>query len=229
MPSAPKKPDGELVDAVTRFEAALRRYEVLVDETEHLKLTSEKQVVRAHRALAECAEEEQRLVAHLTAFVDAMRAAQTRQETAMNARVRAVERLEEKIQTREVLLGRLAGLGEHARSVSTAIAALFAGKGRELSQADITASLGEVEARTKPIVDEAEVLCRDAEAAEWLDIARDADSFKQQIGSARKKVSQLVEQRAQVGGGAPAIANGKSHGSNGGGSNDEGSNDESSS
>jgi hypothetical protein len=226
MTSAPKKNGSPLVDAVTRFDAELGRYEALVQETERIKLTSEKHVFRVHRALADCAEEEQRLVGLLTEFVDAMRAAQTRQEQAMAVRVQAVERLETKLRAREELVARLAKLGDHAREVSTAIASLFTGKGPELTQADVVASLGEVEARTGPIVDEAEALRCAAEAAEWLDIARDADSFKQQLGAARKKVNSLVTERARsvdVGVTDHTTSNGKAKAPNGGGSQERGS------
>jgi hypothetical protein len=196
MPSA-KKPDAPLVDAVTRFDAELRRYEALVDETARLKITSDKHVGRAHRALEECAEEEQRLVALLGEFVGAMRAAQGRQERAMAIRVQAAERVEQKIRSREELLARLGKLGELAREVSGAIAALFAGK-PGISREDVIGSLGEVDARTAPIVAEAESLRAAAEEAEWLDIARDADSFKQQLAAARKKMQTLAKPGAET-------------------------------
>jgi hypothetical protein len=196
MAGADKKTTGALVDAVTRFAAALQRYEALVEETDKLDPTTEKHVARAHRALSDCAEQEQRLVGELTAFIDAMRAAQARQEKSMNVRVRAADRIEAKLHARDALLERLAGLGGVAREASSAIAAAFGPTPADVSPASIASALEEVSARTGTIVASAEELRVAATDAGWVDIARDADSFRQQLGAARKNVESIVAARA---------------------------------
>lgn len=186
-----KKIEG-LVEAVTTFDVELRRYEGLVHELAKAPLTSDKQATRAKKLLEECAESEQNLVGLLSGFVEAMRAAQTRQEKAMADRVSGADRIEERITLRHELLARLAKLGEHARSASEPLAALVADRSEPLSKAQLADSLREIGAQTEAIAAEADSLGADAQAAEWLDIARDADSLRQQLRAARKKLGAAV-------------------------------------
>ena len=195
---ATKKTTAPLVDVVSRFDAELKRYAELVGDTSRLRLTSEKQVGRAQRALEQCAEGEQRLAVLLTELVSAMRAAQAQQEGLMAERIRTVQALEDKMSVREVLMGRLAQLGQHARDVSIALSTLVEKKGAANSHEEVVAALTEVNSRTEPVVREAEALRDAAREVEWLDIARDADSFGQQIGAARKHLHSLVSTSAHA-------------------------------
>jgi len=194
--SGQKAHDAPFVEVARSFDAGLRRYEELVGEASRLRVTSEKQLGRAHRALEECAAAEQQLVQLLNAFAVALREAQARQEKAMNARASLYEDLEAKIKTREGLIERLGKLGNEARAVSTSLAAAVSDQTDGASRDRVLASLAEAEQRTEPIVHEAEALFVAARDLEWLDIASDADSLKQQLGAARKKVHALTQMEA---------------------------------
>jgi hypothetical protein len=62
-------------------------------------------------------------------------------------------------------------------------------------------ALTQVIERTDEIVNEADLVAKDARAGDWSDIAKEADTLKQQVQAARNKVLQA---QRKIAGSAPS-------------------------
>ncbi len=191
-----KKIETPLAKASAELEAELHEYEKFVAEVRRMNLNSDKTMHRAKALLEDCAAGEQRMGERLQAFAAAVADLQVRQQTCITEAVAAAQRIQERIQNRSALLARFQSLGEQARSLNEPVAALEAKEG-EANAHDLLKALGEVAVRTETVIAEAETLGNDAQTDDWLDIAREATTLKQQIQSARNKI--LVAQRDVAG------------------------------
>jgi hypothetical protein len=192
MPPSTKTPPGPLASAATALETEIRRYEETSAELDSLSLTSDKTLQRARKTLEECAAHQERLAVLLPAFAQAMGAAQAKQQACMDLTARATLKMKTRFEERMALLERVALLGQRAQEINEPVAAVLEG-GDDKSAPDLLRSLEEVGSRTEAVIAEADALHRSAQEGEWLDIARDADTLKQQLQSARNKV--LIAQR----------------------------------
>lgn len=199
--STRKEGSSTLVSSAQSLEAEVRRFEEIVAEGQRLEMTSDKTLQRARTLLESCAECEQRMASQLQAFVVAMQEMQERQRGCMEAVVGLAERVQGRVAERNALLDRFAALGVKAGEINAPIASVAEVPEDGPAPPALLAALAQVVARTEEIVGEAELVAKDARAADWIDIAREADTLKQQIQSARNKVLQA---QRKIAGGAPS-------------------------
>jgi hypothetical protein len=198
MPSSSKKA-GALTLAATAFEEELLRYEELSAEMQRTHITSEKVLNRAKRALADLAESEQKLAAHVSALLQAMEADRKRQQLAAEESAQGLARVQERAQQFTSLMERFVLLGQRAREVNEPVAAVIARKAEGAGKSELLEGLQTVTARMDVIVSEADALARDAQDGEWQDIAREADALKKQVQAAKNKVSLAQQKFSGVG------------------------------
>lgn len=194
MPAPTKNPDGPLKSAAAALEAELRHYEETVTELDRLTLNSEKGLQRARKVLEECASHQEKLATLLPAFASAMQAAQARQQECMEVTARGTGRIKARFEERMALLGRVAALGQRAQEINEPALAVISRGDEQASVSELLASLDDVGSRTDAAIAEADEVHRAAQEGEWVDIARDADSLRQQLRSARNKL--LVAHRS---------------------------------
>ena len=191
-PQSKKSTETPLAKAAAALEGELLEYEKFVAEVKRMSLDNEKAMHRAKDLLEHCAAGEQRMAERLQAFAGAMQDVQVRQQSCIGEAVAAAEKIQERIQNRSSLLERFSALGERARALNEPVAALEAKEGEANAQ-DLLKTLGDVAAATEAVVSEADTLGADANADDWQDIAREANTLKQQLQSARNKI--LTAQR----------------------------------
>jgi hypothetical protein len=179
--------------AATAVEEDLDRYEQLSTELKNLTISSQKNLVRATKLLEESAGCEQKLAADVGALVEAMQAARTKQQSCGEATLAAAEHIQARMTQHAALMEKFATLGERARSASEPVAAVMAQHAASVDPAELAKGLGEVTERMEVIVNETEAMIREAEAGDWSDLVREAESLKQKVQAARNKV--LLTQR----------------------------------
>ena len=193
MPASTKTPDGPLAAAAAALEGELRRYEETVAELQKLPLNSDKTLQRARKVLEECAGHQEKLAVLLPAFAQAMQQAQLRQQQCMDATAHGTDKIRTRFEARMALLERVAALGQQAQDINAPVAAVISAQVEERTPTELLKSLEDVGARTEAVIAEAEAVHKLAQDGDWQDIARDTDTLKQQLQSARNKV--LVTQR----------------------------------
>ena len=169
--------------AAAALEAELRRFDQIAELLARLKLDSEKNLDRAMRAAQDAAQTEERVSAAVVELVAAVARARERQEgqaTAVAERAREVgaRRLE-----LQAIVARFAELGSEASAIN---ALLKEGGG-----------LDEAAERMEKIAGTAKGLRDDAEGRGFPEPARQAESLRQQMLSARNKLK-LVERKREV-------------------------------
>jgi hypothetical protein len=171
-------PDVNLGAAAAALEGELLRFEQTAELIARLKLTSEKNLIRAARAAQEAAEIEERVASAARELVAAVARARERQE----AQAKAIGERVKEVQARRAdlagLLARFGALGKEASQINSLLQ-----EGRDLA--------GAVE-RLGRVAEAATALRDDAARAEFDEAARLADSLRQQTLSARNKLSLLI-------------------------------------
>lgn len=194
MSKREKQEATELVLAAEGVEEELRRFEALADTVVRTPLDSEKNLERASKALREVAESDERLVAQLQKLVAAVGGVRDRQqEHARGVNARA-EELQARTQAFQGLLQRYAGLGRSAAELNAVVQDIAARKAKATTSEDnraLAGSLDQLLERMVGVADEAQGLATSANEADFTDIARQADSLRQQLLSARNKMSLL--------------------------------------
>ena len=193
MPASTKNVQGPLASAAAALENELRRYEETVTELEKLPLTSDKTLQRARKVLEECAGHQEKLAVLLPAFAQAMQQVQVRQQQCMDATAEGTSKIKTRFEERMALLERVAALGQRAQNINEPVAAVISGKEENQSPTELLKSLEDVGTLTEAVIAEADAVHKLAQDGDWQDIARDTDTLKQQLQSARNKV--LVAQR----------------------------------
>lgn len=194
MSKREKQEATELVLAAEGVEEELRRFEALADTVVRTPLDSEKNLERASKALREVAESDERLVGQLQKLVAAVGGVRDRQqEHARGVNARA-EELQARTQAFQGLLQRYAGLGRSAAELNAVVQDIAARKAKATTSEDnraLAGSLDQLLERMVGVADEAQGLATSANEADFTDIARQADSLRQQLLSARNKMSLL--------------------------------------
>lgn len=198
---ASKKAESPLVASAQALELEVGRFEEIVVEGQRLEMTSDKTLQRARLLLESCAECEQRMAGQLQAFVTAMQEMQERQRTCMEAVVALAQRVQDRVAERNVLLDRFAALGAKAGEINAPISTVMDLPSDGPPPPQLLEALTQVIDRTDEIVNEADLVAKDARAGDWSDIAKEADTLKQQVQSARNKVLQA---QRKIAGSAPS-------------------------
>jgi DNA repair exonuclease SbcCD ATPase subunit len=169
----------ELSEAALALDRELRRFEELAEQAARLKLTTEKSLERATEALTRAAESQDRIHGHVQQLVAAVGTARQKQEADAAALMARAQQIAARRKEFADVLQRMAGLGQMAKEVQDA---LQAGPG----------GIDDVQARMQKIADEAAEIGRTAQEKEMEDVARQADSLRQQVLAARNKVALLA-------------------------------------
>ncbi|RKG84465.1 hypothetical protein [Corallococcus terminator] len=185
----------ELVSAAQALDAELLRFEALAGQLQDAPLTSEKHLERASRTLKELADLDDALRVRVGALVQAITGVRTRQQTqadAVNARAQELQRRTEVFKD---LLTRYGGLGQSAADLNGRMQQFSALRQQESRTAEedaqLTAVFNSLQERMAEVADEAATLAGAADADHFSDIARQADSLRQQLLSARNKLGLL--------------------------------------
>ena len=178
----PDKAISELSQAAVLLDQELRKFEELSALASRIKLNSEKNIERATDALSKAAESQDRISAHVRSLVGAVAAARERQEKDSQTLMARAHEISAR-RTRFVeLVQKMGALGAEAKEIHS------------LLQAEKTKqTVAAVQARLEGVADGAEEIVRVAEAEDLEDLARQADSLRQQLQSARNKLNLLAE------------------------------------
>ncbi len=194
MSKREKQEPTQLEQAAEGVEEELRRFEALADTVLSTPLDSEKNLERASKALREVAESDERLVAQLQKLVAAVGGVRDRQqEHARGVNARA-EELQARTQAFQALLQRYAGLGRSASELNAVVQDIAARRQKATTPEDnraLAGSLDQLLERMGQVAEEAQGLANSATADDFNDIARQADSLRQQLLSARNKMALL--------------------------------------
>ena len=181
-----------LTAAAAGLEAELRRYVELATAAVRVPLTSEKNLDRAARAMGEAADSERRVLAQVSALGEAIAAAREAQQAstaALNAHVEAVAARRAEL---DVLLARFAALGELARTMNEAMQKLAAFKANPYEpDHEMQRALTEMAASMGTAAAHAQELASEATGKSFEDLARQAESLRQQILAAKNRLSLL--------------------------------------
>ncbi len=189
MPNPHKpSPHAPLAAAVSAFEDELERFATLSAELEKTPLTSDKALVRAQKALSESTDCQARLAIQLQYVVGAIEGARVKQDGCLQQIMKAAERVRDRAREFAALVERFAGIGQRARDITEPVRAVLARKAEGAPGGELLTGLRDVLALTEAVIAEADTLSRDAKVADWPDIAREAESLKQQMQSARNRV-----------------------------------------
>jgi hypothetical protein len=181
-------PPSDLQAAATALASELVLLEKTIHETDRLPIDSDKALQRARKMLESCASHEVLLAQHLQALAGAIQASQLRIQTCMDQTVELSRRIQERSEQRTALLERVAALGRRAHDIQAPIQSAMARGIDGSSPGEALIVVGEVVTLTGTLLDEATSIATDARAADWADVARQADGLRQQIQAVRGKV-----------------------------------------
>jgi chromosome segregation ATPase len=182
---AKQQNDSPLVTAAAALDAELRRHEELSGDARKIPLNSEKNLQRAARAISQAAESQERVSRCVQALVDAVGQARDKQQSNADALYQRALEMQKRAAELQELMKRFAELGAEATTINDLLQA--AGD----DQAARVKSLEEAEARMTKVVDGASALANDAKERDMQDIARQADSLRQQVLAVKEKVERL--------------------------------------
>jgi hypothetical protein len=192
-----KGPDSQLAAAAAALDAELHRYAELASEALQVPLTSEKGIDRSARALLDAAECEKRVMTCVQALVAAVGAARQMQEQTSSSLSARAEVIAKRRAELDVLLARFTKLGEAAKGLNDTVAKVAGYKGNPYAEggaAEVGEALERLETGMAACAQHAEDLAKDAASQELPDLVRQADGLRQQILSAKNKLS-LVTKR----------------------------------
>ncbi|HYO55851.1 hypothetical protein [Archangium sp.] len=185
----------ELVSAATSIEEELRRFESLAEEVRTGALRSQKQLERMGKLLTQVADCDERMVAHMRALLGVLNGWRDRQQTlAAEVNERALE-LQERTKVYQLLMERFSELGQEAAGLSSQMqqVAGMTQQGPAMKAEEIISSLQVVNERMTQVAESAGKLASDAEAQDFVDVSRDAESLRQQLLSARNRANLLQQ------------------------------------
>lgn len=176
-----------LVDAAVALEGELQRLEGLVTKSKKEPLSSQKNFERAARTLGVVTELEGKLRGALGNLVAAVADAGARQQTAMEALAARAKELEARFASYRELTERRDQLGEHGARANELIRGALAEGGAGAALPEALAELGRV-------AQAGEALFAAAKDNGFTDLAREADSTRQQLLSLRRKLARASGQ-----------------------------------
>jgi methyl-accepting chemotaxis protein len=185
----------ELVNAAQSIEEELRKFEVLAEEVRTGALRSQKHLEKMGKLLTSVADCDERMVASMRTLLGVLNKWRDRQQTlAAEVNSRAQE-LQQRTQVYQDLMLRFSELGQEAGGLSSQMqqVAGMTQQGQAASAEEIISSLQQVNEKMTQVADNAGKLASDAEAQDFLDVSRDAESLRQQLLSARNRANLLQQ------------------------------------
>lgn len=183
------KPLSALVAAAAALEGELRAYDDLAREAQRIRIDSERGLRRAIAAVQESGGMSERIQERLRALVAEIESARVRQVESLNALLEATRTVERRSQQYTVLMQRFTELGESAGLVNALTMELSAKRDAGASDTEVLRALQGIQSQVAVVVAEAEALSDRAREEQWPDLARQADSVRQQVLSAQNKLA----------------------------------------
>ncbi|MCP3140031.1 hypothetical protein [Pyxidicoccus xibeiensis] len=194
MSKRDKPSDSELVAAAQALDEGLERFEALSEQLQKAPLQSEKHLERASTTLKSLADMDDQLRARVTALVGAISKVRDRQQAQAEAVHQRAQELQQRTEVFKDLLVRYGTMGQNAGELNVQMQQ-FAQQRQEAKTPEETAALAvtfqALQDRMAQVAIEAQELAQAADEKEFHDIARQADSLRQQLLSARNKMSLL--------------------------------------
>jgi hypothetical protein len=188
-----KRPTSELLAAAEAFDDELARFGRLVEVARTGPLNSQKNLQRAARGFEEIGESEKRLGEAAQALVAALQNARQKQELQAQALQGRAQEIEARTGIAANLLQGYAAVGQKAGELNSLVLEIAAKNANGSSVPDETVihSLAELRAKMGDVAESAAGLVFTAREADFEDIARQADSLRQQILSVGNKVATI--------------------------------------
>lgn len=131
----------------------------------------------------------ERIQERLRALVAEIEGARMRQEESLRTLLEAARTVERRAQQHTALAQRFTALGDSASHVNTLAVALSEKRDAGASDTEILQDLQAIQNHVVSVVAEAEALSHCAREEQWPDLARQADSVRQQVLSAKNKLA----------------------------------------
>jgi methyl-accepting chemotaxis protein len=192
---SPQSESSELVTAAMAIEEELRKFEALAEEVRTGPLRSQKNLEKMGKLLSSVADCDERMVAHMRSLLGVLNQWRDRQQTLAAEVNGRAQQLQERTQVYQGLMLRFSELGQEAGGLSSQMqqVAGMTQQGQAASAEEIISSLQQVNERMTQVADNAGKLATDAEEQDFSDVARDAESLRQQLLSARNRANLLQQ------------------------------------
>lgn len=194
MSKRDKPQESELVAAAQALDEGLERFEALSEQLQNAPLQSEKHLERASTTLKNLADMDDQLRQRVTALVGAISRVRDRQQAQAEAVHQRAQELQARTEVFKDLLVRYGNMGQSAGELNVQMQQ-FAQQRQDAKTPEENAALATtfqaLQDRMAQVAIEAEDLSRAADEKEFNDIARQADSLRQQLLSARNKMGLL--------------------------------------
>lgn len=181
-------------EAAAALEAELERFEAIAAAVARAPLSSQKAIEHAARLTRDASEAQGRYAERLQALVAMVGSSGERQRVAAATINDRVAEIDARTAAHAALGQRLGELGEEARGINArAQGAVGAGVVPSSPErlAELIGALEEIGERMDAAVARALDVARDATASDFVDVARQADSLRQQLLATRNRVSLL--------------------------------------
>jgi hypothetical protein len=178
-----------LVVAAAALHEGLSGLAELADGAKQEALDSERSMSRATKALSSAVEQQGLIEQRLRSVVEEIERARIRQHESTEALVGVAHAVEQRAKSRDALLARFAALGESAGRANTLAVELAARRAETAPEAEVLQRLSALQIEMAAVVAEAEALADAARSEQWPEIARQADTARQQILAAKNKVA----------------------------------------
>jgi hypothetical protein len=178
-----------LVVAAAALHEGLSGLAELADGAKQEALDSERSMSRATKALSSAVEQQGLIEQRLRSVVEEIERARIRQHESTEALVGVAHAVEQRAKSRDALLARFATLGESAGRANALAVELAARRAETAPEAEVLQRLSALQIEMATVVAEAEALADAARSEQWPEIARQADSARQQILAAKNKVA----------------------------------------
>ena len=177
-----------LVLAAEALEGELRRFEGLSENLDRAPMNSQKSLQRAAEILKEVADIDQGMTQHVQHLVTAVTSVRARQELHIERIQIQARQLQQRTEVFQALLECYASLGQEAADLNLMI--------QEIASpgSDRTSNMPLIQGRMNGVIERAHSLEQSSTADGFVDIARQADSIRQQLMGARNKLT-LLEQK----------------------------------
>jgi hypothetical protein len=180
--------------AAAALEAELERFEGIAASVARAPLTSQKAIEHAARLTRDASEAQGRYAQRLQALVAMVGSTGERQRDAAATINDRVTEIDARTADHAALERRLGELGEEARGINARAQGAIGGGGVPSSPerlAELIGALEEIGERMDAAVARALDVARDATAADFVDVARQADALRQQLLATRNRVTLL--------------------------------------
>lgn len=188
------KSPSELVAAAEALDSQLTRFESLAEQFDKTPLNSEKSLERASKLLRDVAEQDQTLNASVSALVAAVTGTRERQQKHADLVNARAQELQQRAETFKSLLERYGALGQSAAGLNQSMQEFAAQRAKAQTpeqNAGLLPTLDALNQRMVEVAEEAQSVTKLAEEQDFTDVGRQADSLRQQLLSARNKLTLL--------------------------------------